>query len=306
MSWAKMFAWFVGIPIGIAAAALLFTFGKTFKDLQGIAAHAKDSVQPILDQAAKQAEQAKATAAGALKTSEEARSGVDDAKRKINALDAITGQRTAEVRQLSANLDRSQAFVAALEKQVDAGSQRVAQLSQRVETANKERNAVLLSNIYPQFGERVVSTSQGWVDPSKKRTSDVYINIMIAAQKPGVNPNVDISKVANLMSALSNKEYTVSVGDFALYAKGQNSSTGVVNMTERDVCKSVAPPCIIYLVPSLKEKAEEVARLSSGVQTIAADRIKYSDPKTWPSEAPYQELLTKSGMDILMVLGTRP
>jgi hypothetical protein len=35
-------------------------------------------------------------------------------------------------------------------------------------------------------------------------------------------------------------------------------------------------------------------------------KVKYSDPKDWGSNPPFDELLNKSGMDIIMVLGSSP
>jgi hypothetical protein len=124
-----------------------------------------------------------------------------------------------------------------------------------------DRNAGVLLN--------VLNPLRGWIDLSRKRPSDIYVDIMLAAQQPGANPNVDMTKLATFMTDLGEKGYSVFAGGLSLIARGPNVSSGVADISDRTVCDATPPhfrpPCIIYMRPELKEKAQEIARLAAGV-----------------------------------------
>ena len=63
MTWAKAFAFFVGIPLAIILLGIAFYAGKSFKDLHDIAGSARESIQPLLDKARSDSDAAKLTAA---------------------------------------------------------------------------------------------------------------------------------------------------------------------------------------------------------------------------------------------------
>jgi len=142
MSWAKMFAFVVGIPIAVILLGLALFVGKSFKDLGHLASNARTSIQPILDQARAGAENAKKTALEALRKSQEVDRTVETTKTSLSELEKQVSKRTADVEQLAEQLKRSQTDVSILQAQVARDATDVTRLRQQIEAASTEKNVV--------------------------------------------------------------------------------------------------------------------------------------------------------------------
>jgi hypothetical protein len=104
------------------------------------------------------------------------------------------------------------------------------------------------------------------------------------------------------MASLSEHKYTVFFRDVVLYATSGSTTQGVVQFAG-DSCQLTAsrnPPCILYFRQALKARAAEVRHLVRSAQVVPEERINYVDPMKL--EDALQELLQKSGVDIVVVL----
>lgn len=142
MSWAKLFAFFVGIPIGVILIGLTIFVGKSFKDLGDVAADARKSIQPILEQARAGAENAKRTAIDASRKSQEVNRAIDLTRVELSALDKQISFRSKDVEQLEGQLKRSQTSVLALQAEVVRSATEVNRLRQQIEVVSTDKNAV--------------------------------------------------------------------------------------------------------------------------------------------------------------------
>ena len=175
---------------------------------------------------------------------------------------------------------------------------------------SNEKNLSTLRQHYPVFGERVVlSSTSERVDAQEKKPEDVYITIVVS-MSAAVHPSqrkVNAEDIAAAATSLQSMGYTVFTGGIGLHAMAERSSVGVASTSEQ-ACgdKDMAglpggPPCILYFRRDLEAVAEETKQELTSAQAIPDERIRYVDPAN-TSQA-MQELLEKSGLDILVVLG---
>jgi hypothetical protein len=76
MGWAKLFAFFVGIPTALFLVAIALLFGKSWKDINDLAVVTRNSLQPILNEAHTRADDAKKVALGAQEEANKVRDSV--------------------------------------------------------------------------------------------------------------------------------------------------------------------------------------------------------------------------------------
>src|SRR5258708_30888724 len=97
MSWARLFALFIGIPLAAILVILVLYAGKGFKDLHDMAATARDSLRPLLEKVRSDAEPAKRRASDALRSSSEVSREVASTKQSVSELQRGIGDRQRAV-----------------------------------------------------------------------------------------------------------------------------------------------------------------------------------------------------------------
>jgi hypothetical protein len=124
---------------------------------------------------------------------------------------------------------------------------------------------------------------------------------------PPSQRKVNDTSIAEAITSLQSTGYTVFTGGIQLNAMTANTSTGVA-YTSPVACgdKDMAglhggPPCILYFRRDVEAVAEKTKQMLTPAQEIPDERIRYVDPTNAPPAM--QELLEKSGLDILVVLG---
>lgn len=143
----------------------------------------------------------------------------------------------------------------------------------------------------------------------EKKPEDVYITIVVS-MSTAVHPSqrkVDDKSIAAAVTSLQSMGYTVFTGGIALHAMAENSSVNVALMSPQ-ACgdKDMAglpggPPCLLYFRRDLEAVAEKTKQMLRTAQVIPEESVRYVDPaNTRPA---MQELLEKSGLDIVVVLG---
>jgi len=86
MSWAKLFAFFVGIPTVLFLVVIALLVGKSWKDLNDLAVVTRDSLQPILNEAHTRADDAKKVALAAQVEADKVRDSVETMRQGISDL----------------------------------------------------------------------------------------------------------------------------------------------------------------------------------------------------------------------------
>jgi F0F1-type ATP synthase membrane subunit b/b' len=127
--WAKLFSYFVGIPLGLFLLWLGFMGFEKYTDFTALVKNAETQVKPRL-------EQAKASADEANRQAEEAKRSAQEAKTTINSELKSSSQVGKKVEQLSAEFSelekRTSAQLQAAGKQVDTN---VATLNKKIDSA---------------------------------------------------------------------------------------------------------------------------------------------------------------------------
>jgi uncharacterized protein YoxC len=305
-TWTTIILYFAGIPAAVTLLALVVMFGKGTYDLHSIAADAKGSVNEILNRARSVASETVATANDALKTSKQVRGDMGDVQRQVSELKAQIDKRSSEVQELTARVKDSQERVATLAATVNSQSEQVAHVSQQLKIAETQKNVASLREAYPAlFGEHVAGWRDGWIDPKAKVAGDVYVAFMLWESR-GTTDQLNGVKFGEAMQSLQDHNYKVLLGPVSLFATSGRTSQGTGASFDSASCglKGTGlqgPPCILYFNQNLKAKASEVKSLVSPAQVVPDDRVRYVRPTEM---APlFQELLQKSGLDFLVVLG---
>jgi hypothetical protein len=303
-AWTTLILYFAGIPATIALLALAVVWGKGAYDLHSIAAKARESVQLVLNEAKVQASQALSTANAAQTTSKQVNTDIQDLQRRLATLNSEVDTRSSEVKKLDEQIKNSQTRVEGLAATVNSQSQQVAHLSQQLTAAETQKSVTQIGERYPSlFGEHVALAQDGPMDPKKKKSGEVYVTFALVDN--GLQ-KYDADKVAEAVESLKAHGYTVLFGGIDLAAMYTNHVAGLGASFGQSSCSLDGtgvhtPPCILYFKEELREKAIEIKNLVSPAQVIPDDKIRFVQPK---SMVPlYQDLLQKSAVDIVVVLG---
>jgi len=301
MNWAKVFAFFVGIPFALFLLIATLYVGKSFTNLSELAENARESVKPILNEARSTAESAKRTASDALGISQEVKRSVESTKSKLSELQKDIGKGSEQVQQLAAQIREAQSAVSALRMKATEGSNEIKRLSQQIETVSIERNVASIRDAYPVFGQRVAGGTEGWIDASKKKAQEVYVNLVLAV-RPDSPGQLDAGQIGQVMASLKNQGYQVFLGDLGLHTTSGRTSQQLFQ-TSPHSCRLgnvQRPPCLLYFRSDLKDTAAKLKGLVTPAQAIPDDRIRYVEPTQLEPLA--QEFLQKSGLDVVIVL----
>lgn len=271
--------------------------GKEFKDLRDIPEATREAIKPVLEAARSEAESAKTTAASALQTSQEVRTVAENAKQQLSGLKTEITNREAEVRSLGVEVQKSKAELQAQSKELKA-------VAQQVKAVGIEKNAQTVRKLYPLFGERYAAAEgYGPIDPSKKTAQDVYVFLALSLKVEG-KQILDYKKVGEVVASLEERKYTVFQRSLLLISSTGQSEEALVRFGDQSCSLAEppqTPPCILYFRQNLQKTAVEIRNMIQAAQTVPDDRIKLVDPakmQTLP-----KELLEKSGIDVIVVLG---
>jgi hypothetical protein len=310
MGWVKLFAFWVDIPIGIILIGIVLWLGKSVKDFGEFAVVTRTSLQPLLDEARTSADKAKKDALAAQAEAEQVRGSVEPMRQGISDLQNQVTLGLQSLQELTRQMEAASEGVTQLRAKVSAGSEQVSQLRHQVEVVSNEKNLSTLRERYPVFGERVVVASMGErVDAQEKKPEDVYITLLVS-MSPAIHPSqrkVNAEDIAAAVTDLQSTGYTVFPGGIGLYARAETSSATVAQMSSQ-VCEDRAlasslggPPCILYFRRDLEAVVEKTKQILTPAQAIPDEKIRYTNPAI--ARPAMQELLEKSGLDIVVVLG---
>jgi hypothetical protein len=298
-SWTTLFLYFAGVPLAVTAFAFAFLFGKNAWDLNHIAANAKSEIEGMVNEAKSKGAETKSTVTDSLNASKQVASEIHETQRRVAELDALVQRRISDVQKLDAKIENSQARIDGINKSLDTQSQKVTHLSETVKAVETQKNVLAVRQSYPAlYGAHEVRSNDGTVlDAKAKSTSDIYV---LVAMWEGTTAIVSEDKFAAALEGLQASHYTVFQRSIYLNA---NSGTSGATIAWIGVNECDAPPCIVYFKEGLREKALHIKALVAPAQTIPDDKVRFLSPKTM--SPPLQELLQKSGLDMVVVLGTR-
>ena len=157
--WTTLFLYFAGIPVAISALVLALMFGKGTFDLHSIAADAKTSVNGVLERARTEALNAESTARGALDTSKQVDANIKATQQAISGLKNQVDARSADVQNLSAQLDTSRQQLDALATKAAAQEAQFAHMTEQVKAVQTAKGVEDVQTIYPIFGRHIAKTA---------------------------------------------------------------------------------------------------------------------------------------------------
>ena len=309
MGWAKLFGFFVCIPIAVLLVVMGLILGKGLKDLNELTVTTRNSLQPLLKDAQTRADEAKNVAVAAQRDADNIQHAVKTTGQGISDLQNQVTLGLQSLQELTKQMEEAGEGVKQLRARVTESSGQVSQLSRQVEVVSNEKNLSTLRKNYPVFGERVVMASTGQlVDVQEKKPEDVYISLVVSMPMT-ISPSqrkVNDTDIAAAVTALQSAGYTVFTGGIGLYARAENTSTGMVhtssqNCTGPDITPPIQAPCILYFRHGLEAVVEKTKQMLTPAQAIPDESIRYVEPVK--STQAMQELLEKSGLDIVIVLG---
>jgi hypothetical protein len=181
--WAKLFASFVGVPLGLFIIWLSIAGIEKYSDFSKLVASIEEQVKPKIEQAKSDAEQAQ-------KTAREAKGEAEDSKKTIEGATAEAKRQLGSAAELAKNVKALSDRVSGLEQQTSnqmkGSSQRVdtrvAELDQKIDAATKDITAQQ---------KKLASTDELVKTLFSKGTTEFFPttangpNVVIAAHKNG-------------------------------------------------------------------------------------------------------------------------
>jgi len=203
------------------------------------------------------------------------------------------------MQRVNEQIKASQSEVSALHTMVVKGSNEIARIRRQLQAVSNEKNVASIREAYPILGERIAGWRSGYIDPTQKKAQDVYISLVLEVGSDS-RGRLNQGTVAQAMTLLQNEDYRLFLGGVTLYATPDRTSQGLFSISD---CSIALSPASVYRVFSseLKETAARIKTLIRQAQIVPDDRFSLRRPGKLTPLA--RELLQKSGLDILVVLG---
>ena len=308
MSWAKLFGFFVGVPLGLVLVVLSLWAGKSIKDLHDIARAGQASVQATLENAKRDAKAAEAQASQAVSTAQTVSRGIQDTNDKLTALDANVNDSSSRVHQLNTGVSQQETRLSNLSASAVAQNRVIEDLASKVQTLNNNQISQDIGRSHPELGVHVVYGPSGILTAAKKPTGKLYVQVELYNQD-NVKPSFTSEQITNGIASLQKHGFITMFGQVALFASTGQTSTPIAGIGLggcqlahlNDGPDRLGLPCIVYFRENLREKAIEARNAVTSVQTIADNRIRFV-----PAAAlslGQKELLDKSELDMIVLFG---
>lgn len=289
----KTFLYWGGIPIGIVVLVL----GAVLSVVYVITGSKIENLHDLADQAESR--------------SVELGKQIDSAKSKVAELQISVAPRVEAVQQLERAIKQSQSEVSELQARIAQQSHAVQQLRQQYEVAVTNKNSADVTQIYPVLGGSRVVKGNGipFIDGKNKKPQDVYLTLLLSIPSPALSNAKAVEEfkddVVHLETELQSAGVTVFLGGIGLYAVSDSgtSSVGIYWMGENSCAElaKISLPCVMYFRQNLRERVLKLKPLLDTVQPIPDGNVQYVAPGSLlPGQ---QELVSKSGLDIAVVLG---
>jgi len=309
MSWAKLFAGFVAIPLALAAIFLGIYLHRNISDAHDLSETIHGTIQQSVDSAKSQADAANKKANEAVQTAKAIAYDLDSTKLKLKTLNDSIDKSQSHVTTLETDISKSKSRVDSLDENILQDNKKVQQFSQKVTAVMQDRNAVSVGEHYPVFGEHLVRGPRGeYLDIKNKKPADIYVAVLIQMRTTSPDPRLQ-PDVANFMTVLQNDAYTIFFGTVYLSARA-NSAEQELTAFDDNSClyfghlPSPQTPCILSITPSHPNEQIAIQKAALAVQPIAADHIKQIDFAQL--DALRKELVEKSGMDFVVIFDGAP
>lgn len=310
MGWAKLFGFFVGIPIALVLIGLSIWAGKSIKDFHDLASAGQASVNATLEKAKLDAKTAEAQAAAAVTVAQDVNKNIKDTHDRLTTLTQTVQQSSEKVGQLNTGVSQQEIKLKTLSDQTTAQGRVVQNLGQQVQAYNKTKIEQDIGQLHPEFGTRFVGSQGGEViTVTTKPANTTYAQLDVFNQNP-YQPKLTQSGIASGVQNLQQHGFHIFIGQVSLQTKSGNTSTSLAAITV-DMCHNLAKlttsssytaaPCIMYFQENGKAKALEARQLLSGIEDIPEDRVRYIAPSAL--NPAMKELIDKSGLDMSIVLG---
>ncbi len=314
VSWAKLFAFFVGIPLSLAAllltlAAILLGIylHKNIKDARDLSETIHGTIQKSVDSAKSQADAANNKANEAVHTAKAIADDLDSIKRKLTTLNESVDTSQNHVGALEKDISKSKLKVDALDETILRDNSKVQQFSQKVSAVIQDKNAASVGALYPVFGEHVVRGTHGeFLDIRNKKPTDIYVVVLIQMRTLAPDPRLQ-PDVAHFMGALQNDSYTVFFGTVYLSARSSSAEQELIAFDTNSCVyfgQLGGAPCILSTSANHQHEEAAIEKAALAVQPIAADHVK--EINRAQLDPLRKELIDKSGMDFVVIFDAGP
>ncbi len=287
------FTYFAGIPLAIAVIALAVMFGKGVYTLEGIAANAKNSIEPLVNET-------KTRAAETKNTIEQVQQQLKPAQEELTHLREQAATAIGNVKQLDGRLKTSQSDLEALTARVNSEDQRVTQLAQQVKHVETQKSVATIRETFPTvYGDLIAGSREGFIDPNAKKPDAIWVVLSLSGNARA--DQITAMKMAELQQSLESNGFTVILGWVSLYKSTGKTSSHIGPSLGEGSCTGLAgvpPPCVLYLQQKFRDQAERVRQLVNSTRLIAPDHVL--PPKSLTDG--YSQLLEKSAIDLVIVL----
>lgn len=278
--------------------------GKDINSLSKLANTAKESVQPIINDATKRADEAQKSANVSLRQAETLEGDVRTSQDRVASLNKELANQKDKVGRLASLVSDGQSRATALQAKVDIQTQNVANLQKITSAAVLSNNKAALLDAYPMYGPHYAESRQGIIDPAQKKsgTDWVVLNLNFANS---YHPSLSEDAVAKAETEMKSNNFVPFVDGVWLTSRTPNASQRIGMAFTGDACHYVGhlalpSTCILYFDPQKRSRAFELQRVMETATTIPDENVKYVDPKTAPESI--QELLRLSGVDFVVEL----
>ena len=309
MTWAKVFGFFVGIPLLITLTVLGILAGKSYENFSDIVRGATSSVNVVLDRARADARSAEQQASSALATSKTVNQDIKGTQEHLTSLSASVKRSSIRVGQLDSNLADQKSKVDALNAATTAQNKAIRLLSRNVQELDKSRIEQDINSTHPEFGSHSVKSASGEILSTRTKPANaIYVAIDVFS-RDSVKPNFKSSQIAIGLTALQEHGFHTFFGQVALFASAGSTSVPLAAFNSSTCQKAglksdpanQSVPCIVYFRESTRAKAIEARQLLDSTEHIPDDKVRLV-PVTSLNEG-LRELVEKSGLDMAIVLG---
>jgi hypothetical protein len=293
ITWAKTFAYAVGIPVAICFIVLGILGYRSIEDARKLTNEAAEKIRPVIEDALSKAHQAQQQSTDSLTRIAQVRESLRVTEGAVEKQRAAAEQEAKQVSVQLAQISGMRNQFSELAKQLQARADETARLQKTVSDLSRRVEASEVQKVFPDLGSKPVATINGQV-LGPRSPNQLWLNLQLS-YRAGRDTRLTAGQINDMRLALQKDGIVVFLG-YPGVTRNRGTQMAIQPGGSEERTQ------IIYFRQDRGAAAQKVRTIIERWVPIQDAMVRFSDPSKLDETT--REFLRLSDLDFLVVIGT--
>jgi len=294
ITWAKAFAFAVGIPAALCALVLGILGYRSIQDARKLTSEAAEKIRPVIEDALSKAHQAQQQSADSLARVVQLRESLRIAEAAVEKQRAAAVREADQVNVQLAQVSGMRNEFAELAKQLQERTTEAARLQKAVNDLSRRVETSEVARVFPDLGSKPVATINGQA-LGPRTPSELRLNLQLSYRAER-DTRLTASQISDMRLALQKDGAVVFLGSPGVT---RNRGTQLLNKPGGSEERTQ----VLYFRHDRAAAAQKIRKVIERWVPVQDGMVRFADPAKLDETT--QEFLRLSDLDFLVVIGTR-